>query len=282
MILSALSILANVAGLHGWFMGLKHGKLTEKILDEIVQTRSEIEKLSDHIYYASSITQVHNLSGNPSEILTDKHTINELLSPIQKSIQEEILSTAVISTPAELRAAFNKDPWEVLFSIRPISRPKKPNNPDVLPVIFMEGGSYFVGWQMKGALPSLLNCHYDPETGIYLNSEKEKQNNMFSVESHLDDNFSENTVEEDNYIHGDNFVFTSSDSSFSQTSFQKPEKNITKDSSNIGQKKRDYSHDMKAKSKKANSSYFEEVFKGLILSLLIIGMLLGGIYLISN
>lgn len=169
MVLSALSILADIAGLCSWFTGIKHGNLSERILNELIQTNSNIEKLSEHIFYASSIEQVSDCTEKPKIRFEDKRIINELLTPIQNIFEEDILSTAVISTPEKLRIAFNKDPWEVLFSIRPIERLKRPSNPDVVPIIFMDGGHYYIGWQMKGALPSLLNFKYDPNCGIYTN-----------------------------------------------------------------------------------------------------------------
>jgi len=163
---SALSVMANAAGIHGWFTGLHTGRDQKRLLEEVSKMRLAVERLTDHILYIPSLKEVRDLTVSRREQLEERQTIAELLGPVQSALREEVLATAVISTPERLRAAFSKDPWEVLFSIRPVGKVKKPSDPDIIPVIFSESGLYYIGWQMRGALPGLLDCEYKPAVRI--------------------------------------------------------------------------------------------------------------------
>ncbi len=65
-----------------------------------------------------------------------------------------------------MRKAFEKNPFEVLIEARPINRIVKPNNPDLIPVLFYDSGIYYVGWQTSGALPILFDCNYYHEAFV--------------------------------------------------------------------------------------------------------------------
>jgi len=166
--IGALSILADIAGLHSWLTGIRHGRIHDRLLDELLQTKATVERLSDHLYYVSSVQQVRDITKLQQKQLLDKRTISELLNPLQENLRQDILATAVIATPEKLLKAFNKDPWEVLIDPRPLDRVKKPENPDLFPIIFKHQSVYFIGWQMKGVLPSLFDCEYDPDRGLYI------------------------------------------------------------------------------------------------------------------
>ncbi|MDY7094984.1 MAG: hypothetical protein SX243_18580 [Acidobacteriota bacterium] len=168
MIGSALSVLSSVAGLHSWVSGIRQGEAQESILDELRTANIAIEKLSERIFYAESLKEVR---ATDSEVrlraMERKSDVYALLEPLQRSLGEDLLSTAMLSTTEKLQAAFREDPWEVLFSIRPLVRAKAPSNPDALPIIFSDTDSYYVGWQMKGTLPSLFGCEYDEAKGLF-------------------------------------------------------------------------------------------------------------------
>ena len=161
---SCLTILGATSGaatLHSWFTGFKMGDQIQKALNEQAIIRSEIQRLSDHILYAPTIKQVKNLNESSSQI-KDLRSLREILDPIQHSLKEDILSTAIISTPDKLRDAFKKDPWEVLIEIRPANRTRKPANPDLVAILFTDSGIPYIGWQTKGALPLLFGFEYSP------------------------------------------------------------------------------------------------------------------------
>ncbi len=158
IITSCLAILGAVSGaatLHGYFTGLKTG-------NEIRHIQPRVERLSDHILYTPSIQQVHAIN-ETSDKVSDLRELREMLEPVQTGLNQDILSTAVLSTPSKLKEAFRKDPFEVLIETRPVGRAKKPSNPDLLPIFFHENGVHYVGWQTRGVLPLIFNCDYSPE-----------------------------------------------------------------------------------------------------------------------
>lgn len=160
--ITILSTLSGVASLHSWYTGLKIGNQLNNMLLEQDNIKTEIKRLSEHILYLQSIQQVYNTKGN-SEKLTDLREILRILEPIQLGLNEDILSTAIISTPTKLRQAFKTDPWKILIEIRPVKYTRRPANPDLVPIIFTDNGVCYIGWQTKGALPLLLNCDYSPD-----------------------------------------------------------------------------------------------------------------------
>lgn len=168
MIGSAVSLLANVAGLHSWFTGIRSGQINENLLQETTEMRRSIERLTEHIVYAQSISEVRDTTKKRQDILDSKKELCDLLSPIQRGLGEDILTTAVVLTPEKLRKAITKDPWEVLVEIRPAERAKKPANPDLVPIIFNDNSSIYIGWQTRGAFPMLFDCEYTPDAGLYL------------------------------------------------------------------------------------------------------------------
>ncbi len=168
MIGSAISLLANAAGIHSWFSGIRSGRIQEALLREVERTRYSIERLSDHIVSVQSIVEVKDRAKAMQSCLEDNRKICELMTPIQRGLGEDILATAVVLTPEKLQNALRKDPWEVLDQIRPVNRVKRPSNPDMVPIIFRDENSLYVGWQMKGALPVLLDCEYVPDSKLYL------------------------------------------------------------------------------------------------------------------
>ena len=166
MVGPAMSLLANAAGIHSWFSGIRAGRIQESLLRETELTRHSIERLSDHILSVCSVVEVRSSTQENQEFLTDNRKICELLNPIQMSLGEDILTTAVVLTPDKLQNAMSKDPWEVLVEIRPVERVKRPVNPDMVPIIFNDGGGFYIGWQMRGTLPMLLGCEYEPENNL--------------------------------------------------------------------------------------------------------------------
>ena len=162
LIESCLTILGATSGLatmHAWFTGFKIGDQVQQTLNEQEIIRSEIQRLSDHILYVPSIQQVHSLN-ETSQKLSELRSLREILEPMQNSLKEDILSTAVLTTPSKLKEAFQRDPWEVLIEIRPAARTRIPSNPDLVPILFTDAGYAYIGWQTKGTLPLLFGCDY--------------------------------------------------------------------------------------------------------------------------
>ena len=160
--LAVLGAVSGVATLHSWYTGLNTGDRLNQILNEARESHLKIERLSGHILYTPSIQQVHTINETSSRV-GDLRELREILEPVQMGLNQDILSTAVLTTPSKLRQAFQTDPFEVLIETRPAARVKRPANPDLLPILFHDGGTYYVGWQTSGALPILFNCDYSPD-----------------------------------------------------------------------------------------------------------------------
>ncbi len=168
MIEATISILGSLAGVHSWFTGLRAGAVNEKILKETLGLRSSIERLTDHVLHIGSVKELQDITKDKQQLLDDKQILSELLTPVQESLGEDILSTAVVMTPEKLHQAISKDPWEVLMEIRPIGRPKKPSNPNMVPIVFSDSNQIYIGWQAKGVLPMLFDFEYEPNANLYL------------------------------------------------------------------------------------------------------------------
>jgi len=159
--LTILGAITGITGLHSWFTGLKAGGQMDMILAEQNRLHSEVKRLSDRILYTPTVQQVQTINES-SKRLSDLRDLRQFLEPVQQGLNTEILSTAVLSTPSKLQAAFGRDPFEVLIETRPINRAKVPANSDLLPILFFDNGVHYIGWQTRGALPILFGCDYSP------------------------------------------------------------------------------------------------------------------------
>lgn len=161
--MTVLGGLSSVAGLHSWASGLKTGKVLDQLLNEVQSLggahRLDVQRLSDSILYSPALREIHT---NTGRIAADLRELRELLTPLQTALGGNILSSAMTPTPSRLRDAFRSNPWSVLLEIRPVSRVTAPTNPDLVPVLFSDQDSYYVGWQTRGALPMLFDLQYEP------------------------------------------------------------------------------------------------------------------------
>ena len=155
--------------------GVHQNKSFEKIFQNQKDLENRIEKLSDNIIYHPSKVEVEDKTKPVQEIIKDLKVIRNILEPLQKITGNKILSTATIPTPLKMKDALGHNPWEVLDNIRPIQYSKPHSNPDMVPVLFEEGSIIYIGWQMKGTLPMLFGCEYNPEDSFNISSLKKIQ-----------------------------------------------------------------------------------------------------------
>ncbi|HST62111.1 MAG TPA: hypothetical protein VLK84_25640 [Longimicrobium sp.] len=157
--LTVLSIADTASKVYDWFTGVSTGDQLKQTLATLEKAQTQVQRLSDHILYAPTLQQA--VSFDQSALLSNGRDIRSMLDPVAESMHTGLLTTAVVSTPAKLKAAFNKNPWEVLVEVRPVDRAKPPSNPDLVPIVFTDGGRPYVGWQTRGALPVLFDCDFD-------------------------------------------------------------------------------------------------------------------------
>ncbi len=136
----------NLAEMNNNLAGIKH----------------QFERLADNILYTPTLQSVQDVTQSRQRTIEDLREVRASLEPVQRAVGEEILSSAMITTPDKMQNALVKSPWEVLVDIRPVNLATKPNNnPDMVPIIFNHGGVYYIGWQMRGSLVPVFDCQYD-------------------------------------------------------------------------------------------------------------------------
>lgn len=152
-----LSTIISLVDLYGKVSGLLKGDSSLKALERIA---NNIERLSDKIFYAPNIQVIQHINQS-SQHSVNLREVREFLEPVQRAIGTNIVSSAMIVTPKKMQAIFKRNPWEVLDQIRPMNFAVPHSNPDMVPVLFGYNDERFIGWQMRGVLPSMFDCRYE-------------------------------------------------------------------------------------------------------------------------
>jgi hypothetical protein len=173
--LTILDIAEKTTKLFDWFTGLSSGDEMSSTVKTLSKNNAKIERLSDKILYAPNLQQAVNKES--PQILSNQKQIYDLVNPFAEALETDVLASAVVSTPEKLRKAFKKDPWELLIDVRPANRTKRPNNPDLIPIMFIDNGLQYIGWQTRGTLPILFNCDFEYNGSLYVPSNNDKQVN---------------------------------------------------------------------------------------------------------
>jgi len=160
--MTVLSAVSGVMGIHSFFTGMRANRQQNQLLADMAQIKGQIEKLTDNVFYASAVQQVHSTT-EAVRTVTDLRELRQVLEPVQQGLDAAILSTAMLTTPARLQQAFRQNPWQVLDNITPVDAVITPKNPAMVPVLFFHRGVFYIGWQMIGALPQLFGCDYSPD-----------------------------------------------------------------------------------------------------------------------
>ncbi len=152
-----LTTLISLVDFYGKVSALIKGDGSSKQLERIA---NGIERLSDKIYYAPNIQIVQNINQSSGNSLNLRE-VRQSLEPVQRAIGASIVSSAMIVTPQKMQTVFKGNPWEVLDLIRPLANTVPHNNPDMVPILFEYKQERFIGWQMRGVLPSMFDCRYE-------------------------------------------------------------------------------------------------------------------------
>jgi len=140
-------------------------ELSDRYLDyiasELGQLRLKVERLSDNILYLPTVEGVKDLNRKYQNRVQDLQEVKTYLNPIQQSLGQDIISSAMISTPERLLEAMKKSPWEVFIDIRPIHRLEPHRDPSLTPVIFQDDGITYSGWTKRGGLSGFYDCQHN-------------------------------------------------------------------------------------------------------------------------
>jgi len=161
-----LGTILSVAGLglnvYKTVSGVHHGQSKVDALVASLRKRDAvIERIAEQILHAPQMQVVRDNTTQRQQLVTEARQLRDVLEPVSKVLGGPILSSAMILTPQLMQQALARDPWEVLDAVRPADRVKRPTNPDMVPILFEDRGSRYVGWQLAGALPALFNLDYD-------------------------------------------------------------------------------------------------------------------------
>jgi parallel beta-helix repeat protein len=158
-ILSVGSWISSAKDLHDKYKTLcaiHHGETAFQKLDQ------KIERIAERILYAPDLQVVVDTNQTTQQVYRDHKQIHDALEPVQRALNQDILSSAMILTPEKMQQALITNPFEVLCDPRPINffdRSRMP--PEGVPVLFEIDGTKYLGWQLRGTLPFLFNCRYD-------------------------------------------------------------------------------------------------------------------------
>ena len=162
--LNLVGLAADVLGIHGAIGGVYTGGQLNRMEQQLERLHARVERLNPYILHAD-VQEVINTEGRSQRIarLSD---VESLLSPVQRSLGEDLLATALITTPAKLRVAFQRDPWDVLIGTRPLNLARRPQvDGEYLPIIFTQESTIYLGWQTIGMMRTTLGTEYSPIEG---------------------------------------------------------------------------------------------------------------------
>lgn len=161
-ILSLCSAAKQVADTYSMVTGLVYGDPNTRLLTELVQhqqaMRIGIERLSDNILYAPDLHAIKDITHHNNQRALDGQAAREYLEPTQLALKQPIFSAALIVTPDKMQQAVAKNPWEVLHDVRELSCFNLHIPPEGVLIQFERKGVWYMGWQLRGALPLLFNC----------------------------------------------------------------------------------------------------------------------------
>lgn len=187
---------------YNYVSGVHQGKKLNALLDKLQKINLKVEKLSDHIFYSPSISEI---SHPKQQVISDLRDVRLNLQQLQNVTGGEIFSSTMVTTTEKIRKEFGKDPFDVLDFVRPYNRAKKHPNPSMTPIIFSDGSIKYIGWIMKGLLPSVFGIEFDkiyerknniyvPNNGLILKSNRVSDHFSFQKKAHSNFESSENEI----------------------------------------------------------------------------------------
>jgi hypothetical protein len=164
-ILSIVGGISDMVSVYKFGSTLAKGYEAKRVLGALEHLNAKFERLHDHILYAPEIDGLRDTTGAAKKPI-DLRDVRASLEPVQAALGEDIVSSALITTPDKMERAMIANPWAVLEDIRPQHLAVCPSNPDKVPVLFEHNGVRYIGWQMRGTLPILFDCELHDLPGL--------------------------------------------------------------------------------------------------------------------
>jgi formylglycine-generating enzyme required for sulfatase activity len=169
MLESAIGLIEGVVKAHELYKGItsiiigdKKEQYLQQIATDMKDMKVHIERLSDTILYAVNLDGVRACKEKEQQYVKDLRQIRELLEPMQRALNQPLLTSALISAPMPALS-------HPRLRLKDISTLKMPIIPVVdypwVPVLFEDddaswGGKYWIGWQTPEYLSQELGCEY--------------------------------------------------------------------------------------------------------------------------
>ncbi|MCK5854372.1 MAG: formylglycine-generating enzyme family protein, partial [Sulfurovaceae bacterium] len=170
-----IALLRDSKALHKGYQyisGILHGRESDKSIHHIEQMipkdadRSNLfEHPSKHILYSSHLQAFKYNNRTPLAIQSPSQVFARLLKPLQASLGGELLSSAIVTIPPQMKSIFDLNPWDALVDICPVSllkksEFKKQTQLNRIPFFFERSSVSFIGWQTPEWLLMMFDCEY--------------------------------------------------------------------------------------------------------------------------
>jgi len=130
--------------------GDKQEEYLKQIAADVRDTKTHIERLSDTILYAVNLDGVQ-MMGENNRYINNLKIIHQILEPLQKAVNQPILSSALVTAPPQIA---EQRFYGIVRDISPYPHIVRPLAEGIIPVLFVNEGKAYVGWQY----PAKLYC----------------------------------------------------------------------------------------------------------------------------
>ncbi len=141
---------------HNLVCGNKQEEYLKQIASDTRDMQIHIERLSDKILYAANMDSVRAAELKKTKYVDDLKQVSDILLPLQQALDEPILSSAVIFSPQQIQSPSSV--LEMISELKYLIIPE-PIYEGEIPVVFLENGIYYVGWQQTSVVSQKLGCH---------------------------------------------------------------------------------------------------------------------------
>lgn len=165
MIFEAIAVAGALKTIHDVYEKVSaivkgEGSISDRLAG-VESKLASVVHLSDKITVLADQIGVRDITRTRQRCVEDLREVREALEPVQRAVNDNILSSAMIWTSEKMKRAMSQNPWKVLLHIQPVTLASPPNDPNLMPIIFEHGGVQFIGWQAQGTFPMLFDCEYE-------------------------------------------------------------------------------------------------------------------------
>lgn len=154
---AAVSVGGSAASIYSALSSVATGRYQRQVLNLLQKQKVEPVRLSAHVLYLPQSSPI----SIPSSKTLDLRDVRELLDRVRATTGEDIISSAVLATPRQLRSALS-NPWEVLFDVRPLAMHSAPTGADLVPILFWHDNIPYIGWQRTGMMKAATGFDFSP------------------------------------------------------------------------------------------------------------------------